>query len=72
MIKKNTRVIFEDNKGKVSEEFGGGMPLSKGEIVKIHKNGRVVSYIVKDKMIDCFMKGKDKEVNIVYTLKRVE
>ena len=72
MIKKNTRVIFEDNKGKISEDFGGGMPLSKGEIVKIHKNGKVISYIVKDKMIDCFMKGENQEVNIVYILKKLD
>lgn len=66
MIKKNTKVIFEDNSG--SEELAGGMPLSKGEIVKVHKKGMVIEYIVKDKTIDCFMDGEDQEVNITYTL----
>lgn len=69
MIKKNTKIIFEGNK-ESSEELAGGIPLSKGDVVKIHKSGKKVEYIVKDKQIECFMDGEDQEVNITYTLKK--
>lgn len=38
MIKKNTKVIFEDDVNNGSEELAGGMPLSKGDIVHLHRN----------------------------------
>jgi len=69
MIKKNTKIIFE-NEVDSGEVLDGGMPLSKGEIVKIHKDGKVVEYIVKDKTVDCYILDKDQEVNITYILKR--
>ena len=69
MIKKNTKIIFEGD-SKLSEELSGGMPLSKGETVTVHKNGKTDKYIVADKQIECFMDGKDQEVNITYTLKK--
>jgi hypothetical protein len=70
MIKKNTKVIFADGENKTEEEMIGGMPLSKGEIVRVHKGNKVIEYSVSDKTIDCFLDGNDQIVNIVYTLKR--
>lgn len=65
MIKKNTKIVFEDGK---EEELDGGMPLTKGEVIHFHKKGVVTNYLVKDKIIDCFMEGKDQIVNIVNQL----
>lgn len=67
MIKKLTKVIFDDEK---VEELDGGMPLTKGEIIHVHKAGKQIDYIVKDKIIDCFLDGKDQIVNITYVLKK--
>jgi len=70
MIKKNTKVIFEDGANKRSEEMVGGIPLSKGEIVSVHQNGMTVSYEVVDKVIDAFLDGEDQTVNIVYIIRK--
>jgi hypothetical protein len=71
MIKKNTKVIFVNGKNNNEEEMVGGMPLSKGETVRVHNSeGKIMEYVVSDKTIDCFLDGKDQIVNIVYTLKR--
>ena len=35
MIKKNTKIIIEDEKGK-SSEWMGGIPLSIGEVIQLH------------------------------------
>ncbi len=71
MIKKNTKVIFEDGDNSRYDELTGGMPLSKGDIVNIHRDGEdVVDYEVVEKMIDCFLGGEDQVVNITYKLKR--
>lgn len=70
MIKKNTKVIFEDGENKRSEDMVGGMPLSKGEIIKVHKDDEVILYEVVDKIIDAFLDGEDQNVNITYIIKR--
>lgn len=70
MIKKNTRVIFEDGDSNTSDELVGGMPLSNGDIVHVHRGESIIDYEVIDKMIDCFMGGEDQTVNIVYKLKK--
>lgn len=71
MIKKNTKVIFEDSGANSSDELVGGMPLSKGDIVHVHRDDKgVVDYEVVDKIIDCFMGGEDQIVNISYKLKK--
>ncbi len=70
MIKKNTKVIFEDGENRRSEDMVGGMPLSKGEIVKVHEKGAIVEYEVVAKDIDCFLDGEDQVVDIVYTVRR--
>ncbi len=70
MIKKNTKVIFVDVENKRSEEMIGGIPLSKGEIMKVHENGNVFEYEVISKDIDCYLNGEDQVVDIVYTVKK--
>jgi len=59
MIKKNTKVIFEDRNNKKTEDMVGGMPLSKGEIIKVHKGDEVLMYEVVDKIIDVFLEEED-------------
>lgn len=70
MIKKNTKVIFEDGDNKRSEDMIGGMPLSKGEIIKMHQGDEIVMYEVVDKIIDIFFEGEDQIVNITYIIKK--
>ncbi len=70
MIRKNTRVIFEDGSDSSAEELVGGMPLSKGEIVHVHSKNKVIDYIVSDKIVDCFLEEKDPIVNITYKLRK--
>ncbi len=72
MIKKNTKVVFEDGENQKSDDLIGGMPLSKGEIVHVHEgdSGKSIDYEVADKTIDCFLKGDDQIVNIIYVLKK--
>ncbi|MBI4164065.1 MAG: hypothetical protein HY512_04335, partial [Candidatus Aenigmarchaeota archaeon] len=59
MIKKNTKVIFQDGKNQKTEELVGGIPLSKGEVVHVHQKGDKTDYEVVDKNIDCFLDKKD-------------
>jgi hypothetical protein len=68
MIKKNTKIIIEEEENKQLEALQGGIPLSKGEIINIHEGNKIVRYKVKDKLIDCFLEGEDQIVNIVYVL----
>ena len=72
MIKKNTKIIFEDGGEKTTDDLIGGIPLSKGEIVHLHNENsdEVTDYEVADKKIDCIIKGEDRIVNIVYILRR--
>ncbi|MFH1307505.1 MAG: hypothetical protein ABIH72_01495 [archaeon] len=46
MIKKKTKVIFEDGNKIKEDDLIGGMPLSKGEIVHIHKGSKIIDYKV--------------------------
>jgi hypothetical protein len=71
MIKKNTKIIIEGEENKQLEALQGGIPLSKGEIINIHEGPKVVSYKVKDKLIDCLLDGEDQIVNITYVLKKI-
>ncbi len=70
MIKKNTKVIFEDGSSKREEELIGGIPLSKGEIIKVHEAGKTKKFVVKNKEADCFLDVEEQIVNITYLLKR--
>jgi len=69
MIKKNTKVVFQNGKNKRSEDMVGGIPLSKGETINVHEGGKVVLYEVVDKVVDCFLNGDDQIINITYTVK---
>ncbi len=46
MIKKNTKIIFEGEKGKKIEYLEGGIPLSKGEIITIHEDLKIKALTV--------------------------
>ncbi len=70
MIKKNTKVIFEDGEDKTSEDMVGGIPLSKGEVIKVHKNSEVLQYEVVDKIVDCYLYQEDQVVDITYVLRK--
>ena len=70
MIKKTTKVIFEDGENQRSEEMVGGIPLSKGEIIRVHEGEAVVTYEVVEKIIDAFLAGNDQVVNITYIVKK--
>lgn len=69
MIKKNTKVIFQNGENKRSEDMVGGIPLSKGEIIKVHEGDKIILYKVADKTVDCFLNGDDQTINITYLLK---
>ncbi len=71
MIKKNTKIIIEDEQGK-SSEWIGGIPLSIGEIIHLYENKSAspIDYEVADKKVDCFLDGEDQLVDIVYFLKK--
>ena len=71
MIKKNTKIIFENKNGKETTELTGGMPLAKGDIVHMHQNKNIADYEVVEKIIDCFLENEDQTVNITYKLKKV-
>ncbi len=70
MIKKTTKVIFEDGENKRSEEMVGGIPLSKGEIIRVHEGETIVNYEVVEKIIDAFLEGGDQVVNITYVIRK--
>ena len=70
MIKKNTKVIFNDGENKKTEDMVGGIPLSKGEIIRVHKNDKVVLYEVVDKIVDCFLNSEDQVIDIIYIVER--
>ena len=53
-------------------EDQGGIPLSKGETLRMFGDGGIFKeYIVMDKIIDCRALDKDWIVDITYTLRRL-
>jgi hypothetical protein len=72
MIKKNTKVIFENGENRREEEMVGGIPLSKGEIIKMHQGEEIFDYEVAEKTVDCFLDGEDQIVNITYIVRKNE
>jgi len=72
MIKKNTKIIIEDEQGNASE-WMGGLPLSVGEVIHLHpdKTGLAIDYKVTDKTVDCYLEGDDQVVDIVYKIKKI-
>lgn len=72
MIKKNTKIIFDDGRESKADNLIGGIPLSKGETIHIHKNNReCINYEVTNKIIDYYFNNKDQIINITYALKRI-
>lgn len=74
MIKKNTKILFESIEGEEKKEWVGGIPLSRGEIIHIHEDdsNKVIDYVVADKTVDCYIKGDDQIVDVVYILRKEE
>lgn len=72
MIKKNTKVIFLDGNEQKEDEMIGGMPLSVGEIVRVHSKDSIkaADYEVVEKTIDYYLDEPDQMVDIIYSLKR--
>ncbi len=70
MIKKNTKVVFENGEDKTSEYMVGGIPLSKGEVIKVHKNSEVIQYEVVEKIVDCYLDQEDQIVDITYVVRK--
>jgi len=72
MIKKSTKIIFQDGDSKGLNEFEGSLPLAKGDIVHVHRETLSGSdYEVVEKMIDCFIGEEEQIIDITYTLKEV-
>ena len=67
MIKKNTIVIFEDEK---TFELKGGIPLAKGETIHFKSEGNSKDYEVVDKKIDYSLEGEDHIITVTYTLRK--
>ncbi len=72
MIKKNTKIIIEGEENKKFDALQGGIPLTKGEVIKIHENSKMTNYRVEDKTIECFLEGEDQIVNITYKLSKIK
>ncbi|MFA5878462.1 MAG: hypothetical protein WC845_03805 [Candidatus Staskawiczbacteria bacterium] len=72
MIKKNTKVVFQEGGSEKSKDMIGGIPLSKGETIKVHEGDKVIMYVVTDKIVECFFDGDNKTVNITYIVKAIE
>ena len=70
MIKKFTKVILDGEQDSRFENLGGGMPLSKGEIVNFKENGKVINYLVLDKKTEIEFQGEELVVTTTYTLKK--
>jgi len=70
LIKKNTRIVFEDD---AELDLEGGIPLAIGDIldIKTNKNKlKVGKFRVTKKEIECFLDGEDQIVNITYVLSK--
>ena len=72
MIKKKTKLIFENEKGRKVHNLIGGMPLTKGEIVSFQLEGQnnIIDYEVVAKTTNLLKEGEDWIVNTAYALKR--
>lgn len=68
MIKKNTKMIFDD--GLEVGDLVGGVPLCKGEVIRLRKNGNSTEYEVTDKLVEFDLDDEDQTANITYSLER--
>jgi len=69
MIKKETNAIFEDGDFKGEYDWKGGIPLSEGEEMKVHLKDKIITYILKEKKVDCLSEGENQLVKVVYRFK---
>jgi len=67
MIKKNTKAIFIDGDFKGDYAWKGGIPLSKGEIMSVKINGKLLQYKLIKKEISCDAESEDQIVEVIYT-----
>ena len=72
MIKKNTQAIFLDGEYKGEYDWKGGIPLSEGEVMKVHLKDKILSYKLENKSVDCFDEGDDQAVMVVYQFREVK
>ena len=71
MIKKNTKAIFIDGDFKGEYDWQGGIPLSKGEIMSVKINGKLLHYRLTKKEISCDAESEDQIVDVIYTFKLI-
>jgi len=71
MIKKNTKIIFQDATNNATDELIGGIPLAKGETITAKKDGITKEYEVVEKNTDVIFEGEDQIANIEYVLKEL-
>jgi len=71
MIKKHTKVVFKDGDFKGEYDWKGGIPLSKGEEMKVKTGGKELNYRLTEKEIVCNAEGEDQIVDVVYTFNLV-
>ncbi|MDD3284609.1 MAG: hypothetical protein PHZ07_03380 [Patescibacteria group bacterium] len=69
-MKKNTTIIFQDDGSETTKEIIGGIPLSKGEIIRVHEKDEIIFYEVIDKIVDCFLNNEEQTTDIVYVVKK--
>ena len=74
MVKKKTKLIFEDEEGTTTKDMVDDVLLSKGDIfqAKQQDSGEIVSYQVVDKKVERIKEGEDEVVETTYTLKKVK
>lgn len=70
MIKKNTKIIFEDDENGTTDELIGGIPLTKGETIQVQKDGQTLQYQVMEKQVNFIFEGDDQTANITYVLSK--
>jgi hypothetical protein len=69
MIKKNTKIIFQDAENNATDELIGGISLSKGETITVKKDGSTKEYEVVEKNTEFIFEDEDQIANIEYVLK---
>lgn len=72
MIKKNTKIIFQDAQENATDELTGGIPLTKGEVITVKKDDQIKKYEVIEKNTELIFEGEDQTANIEYVLKEKE
>ena len=71
MIKKNTKAVFVDGDYKGEYDWQGGIPLSKGEIMSVKINGKLLNYKLTKKEVSCDAENEDQMVKVIYEFKLI-